>query len=495
MKKNIFYLIILSAAFILNACSKDFLEIDPRGTVFENNYYKTPAEAFAGLVAAYDPLGTETGTVYSNKLGPLNSAGDECYAGGGNSTDVPAWQVWNNYTLDPANGIQADFWKRNFTGVYRVNVLIPRLGGAGLDAATQARYTAECKFLRAYYYFDLVRLFGNVPLFTAPVSGDNLFTATQAKPAETYAQIEKDLNEAIPDLPEYVSSDENGRATKYAALALLGKVILFQNNESRMLEAAAIFEEVNTSSNYQLLANYGDIFKATNEYNAESIFEIAHTNKQMAGWGAWPNFEGNVYTQMIGARGYSGPTYMAGWGFNPIIKDFVDFMKNDPRYPHTILNIDSLKVAGVANYEAGYQNTGYFVAKYAPMAENYSTIGGDPVINYPGNVIEIRLADTYLMEAEALVRGGGDLTKAAYYLNKVRNRVGLPDAAATLDNIYRERRLELATEGHRWFDLVRTGKAAEVLKFKGFTANKNELLPIPLLELENTSLVQNPNYF
>ena len=169
-------------------------------------------------------------------------------------------------------------------------------------------------------------------------------------------------------------------------------------------------------------------------------------------------------------------------------------MKGDPRYQYTIVNIDSMKTAGLCTYEKGYQNTGYFVAKFAPLKEFYSTIGGDPVLNYPNDVMEIRLADTYLMEAEALVRGGGDMGKAQDYLDRVRARVGLPSVPATLDNIYLERRLELATEGHRWFDLVRTGKAATALASKGFKPNKNEILPIPLAELTNTKLVQNPGY-
>jgi hypothetical protein len=142
---------------------------------------------------------------------------------------------------------------------------------------------------------------------------------------------------------------------------------------------------------------------------------------------------------------------------------------------------------------SGYQNTGYFIQKYAPLKEFQATAA---VIrtDVPNDYIEIRLADTYLMEAEALVRAGGDLDKAAFYLNKVRARVGLPPIAATLENIYKERRLELATEGHRFFDLVRTGQAATALAFKGFTAGKNELLPIPLTEMANTKLVQNPKY-
>ncbi len=497
MKRYNKYLIALVAGgLFLNSCSKDFVEVKPRGTALEDNYYRNADEAFNGLVAAYDPLGTECGATYSNKLGPLNSASDDCYAGGGNSTDVPAWQAWNNYTVDPSVGIQADFWDRNFTGVYRANVLLSKLDGVPMDAALKARFIAESKFLRAYFYFDLVRLFKNVPLFISPVLPDDMFNVTQAKPEDVWAQIEKDLNDAIPDLPIAVPVGENGRVTQLAAIALLGKVILYQNNDSRMIEAADLFEQVNTSPNYELLSDYGQIFRADNKFNKESIFEIVHTAKGISGWDAWPNFEGNVYTQMVGPRAYVGNTYVAGWGFNPITPELISFMKDDPRYTQTVYNVDDLILTGEANsYEKGYQNTGYFAKKFAPLKEFYNLEQqGDPVLNYPNNVIEIRLADTYLMEAEALLRGSGSAAKAQYYLDQVRTRAGLPSIPATLDNIYNERRLELATEGHRWFDLVRSGKAGTALASKGYTVGKNEILPIPLAELANTKLIQNPKY-
>ena len=329
-------------------------------------------------------MGTECGVTYSNKIGPLNSASDDCYAGGGSSSDVPAWQVWNNFTIDPATGIQGDFWSRNFTGVYRANILLSKLDAVPMDATLKARFKAEAKFLRGYFYFDLVRLFKNVPLFTAPLGISEYFNALQASPEAVYAQIEKDLKDAIAVLPETVTGGENGRATKMAALALLGKVILFQNNEGRMQEAADLFEQVNTSSHYQLLADYGQIFRPDNKFNSESIFEIVHTAKAISGWGSWPNFEGNVYTQMCGPRAYTGPTYVAGWGFNPITPELVALMKNDPRYKYTIVNIDSLCKAVGTTYEKGYQNTGYFVAKFAPLKEFKDTIGGDPVLERRG---------------------------------------------------------------------------------------------------------------
>jgi starch-binding outer membrane protein, SusD/RagB family len=493
MKKYSIYLSFLTLITLaLASCSKDWLEVKPKGTSLEDNYYKTPEEAFAGLVAAYDPLGKQTDDGYGPKIGTLNAAGDECYAGGESSSDVPQMQAWSNYTLDPANGPQNTFWNRNFLGVYRANVILSKLPNVpDFDASTMALYTAEAKFLRAYYYFDLVREFKNVPLFAEPVSPADAGNVTQAAPEDVLAQIEKDLNEAIPDLPEVRPISESGRVTKMAAVALLGKVILWQNNESRMIEAANLFEQVNTSPDYHLLENYGDIFNPGNKYNAESIFEIVHTSTALQDWGAWGNFEGNIMTQMIGPRSYSGPTFKPGYGCDPIIKEFADFMMNDPRYAFTILDVASIPGS---NYLPGYQNSGYFMRKYAPEIAFYSTLPGEPVVNWPNNEIEIRLADTYLMEAEALVRGGGDANKAAYYLNAVRARVGLDPVAATLDNIYNERRLELATEGHRFFDLVRTGQAASVLAFKGFTSGKNEILPIPLDELYNTKLLQNPLY-
>ena len=168
-------------------------------------------------------------------------------------------------------------------------------------------------------------------------------------------------------------------------------------------------------------------------------------------------------------------------------------MKSDPRYKYTVVDIDSIVNAGTGrSYIAGYQNTGLFIKKFAPLAQYVSTTG-QAELNFPNDYIEIRLADTYLLEAEALVRSGTP-GKAQSYLDAVRKRVGLPSVPVTLDNIYNERKMELATEGHRWFDLVRTGKAASTLAFKGFVAGKHEVLPLPLKELNGTKLVQNPNY-
>lgn len=501
MKRTyIHYLAVAALALpLLSSCEKEFLEVDPRGTVLESNYYANPEQAFAGVVAAYDPMGWEAGGTYHN-IGAINAASDDAYAGGGGSSDMNTWQVWNNYTLDPAIGPQGEYWNRNFTGVSRSNTLLEKVQGGipGLDNVTTARYAAEAKFLRAYYYFELVRLFRNVPLFTASLSTDQIYNVEQVGPDQVYTQIEKDLAEAIPDLPMTVSAAaEGGRATQGTAKALLGKVYLYQQ---KWREAATQLADVNgtpggtSQYGYKLLNNFGDIFRPNNKYHSESILEIGHTTQANADWGSWPNFEGNVAVTMFGPRGYAGPTYVAGWGFNPLTLDLVNALKGDPRYKYTVANIDSLEQAGLATYEKGYQNTGYFVEKYAPKVEWKTTGGGEPLLNWPNNYIEIRLADTYLMEAEALVQGGGDAGRAAELLNAVRARVGLAAVPATLENIYKERRLELATEGHRWHDLIRTGRAASILAPFGFVAGKHEVLPIPQAELNNTKLVQNPEY-
>ncbi|WP_031267772.1 RagB/SusD family nutrient uptake outer membrane protein [Mucilaginibacter oryzae] len=478
------------------SCKKSFLELNPKGQFLESNYYSTPDEAFAAVIAAYDPLVTETGGIdntYSNPLGALNSASDDCYAGGGSSSDMPTWQAINNYTLTPALGPHNEFWAINFQGVNRTDVLLENLPKVpGLSADLLKRYTSEGKFLRAHYYFDLVRLFKNVPLILNTLNLTNVYDQPQATPEAVYAQIEADLKDAISGLPATVPATQGGRVTQGAAKALLGKVYLY---EKKWADAAAMLKDVNTNYGYSLLPNYGDIFSPKNKFNSESIFELVHSGSQSYTWDNWNQFKSNVYTQMIGPRSYTGPVYFSGgYGFNPVTTQLATALKGDPRYGYTVVNIDSLTKATNTSYSPSYQNTGYFIQKYAPVLANKVTTGTTE-LNWPNDYIEIRLADTYLMEAEADLNGGGDVSRAQTLLDAVRSRVGLPSKPATLQNIYDERRLELATEGHRWFDLVRWGQAPSVLAFKGFKAGVNEILPIPLNEtLNGTKLKQNPGY-
>jgi hypothetical protein len=337
-------------------------------------------------------------------------------------------------------------------------------------------------------------------LITKTLSADEIYKQTQATSSEVYAQIEKDLKDAVAavELPETVPSTELGRVTKGAAKAFLGKVILYQNNDAKMGEAATILEDVINSGIYKLEPKFEDIFKQDREWGQESIFEINYSGNQSGGWENFINqTEGNYNTQFFGIRDFVGSTYAPGWGFCPVSTELVDAMKNDPRFKHTVIDGKALKATG-ASYAASFQNTDYFIKKYAPLQTNKAQ-SGEPALNWNNNVREIRLADVYLMAAEAIVRSNGDAVKARGFLNKVRSRVGLqPYTFQTgnvlLDLIYTERRFELATEGHRFFDLVRSGKASDNLK--GFVKGKSELLPIPQNEIDIAigNLRQNPNY-
>jgi len=519
MKHNKLFsgLIVMLSAVVITSCSNSFLNVTPKGESLESNYYSNPSEAYAGLVAAYSALNTETNNSYCDPLGPENSASDDCYAGGGGPSDMSQWQAMNNMTqLTPAN-MPIDMWTNNFIGVKQCNLILSKINGVpGLSDQDKARYTAEAQFLRAHYYFNLVVWFGNVPLFTTPQTADQMYSAVQATPAQVYAQIEKDLTEAIPNLPVTVPAAENGRATQGAAEALLGKVYLY---EKKWSNAAQELADVNGTTpggtsrfGYHLLANYGDIFNPNNKFNAESIFEIEKTGSQNYDWWAWGQMKSNVYSLMTGPRGYTrtgsnstAPNLLSGWSFNPVTPDLVHAMVQngvyDPRYKYTIINLDSLVNAGQCSYSKDqcYAATGYFMAKWAPYLAYTSTVGNQ-VLNFKQDIIEIRLADTYLMEAEALVMSNTNIPRAQALLDAVRARVGLPSVPVNMAAIKNERRLELATEGVRYFDLVRWGDAPSVLNHmangfsKNFVAGKNEVLPIPLQELTNTKLVQNTGY-
>lgn len=501
-RENFKYILIFVFALTAASCGKDYLTVDPKGTQLEENYYQNADEALAGLIAVYDQIGG-TSNGYINKFTANLSASDNHFAGGGNATDVNNLQVWSNYTLDPATGPQGELWDRGFSGIFRANVLISKLPGIPMEESLRTRYMAEVKFLRAYFYFDLVRWFRNIPLFENPLSGDQIYDVVQADPSDVYNLIKQDLISAIEGLPNTVPAvTEGGRATVGAAKALLGKVYL-QLGEYNM--AAQQLEAVNgtpggtSQYGYSLLSNFADLWVIANKQNSETVFSINATGK--ANWGNWGCIacaEGNWLCTMSGPRNYNrvdttAPDYFSGWSFFVITPDLETVMNGDPRYNSTIVNIQALEDAGSVSYEKGFMNTGYFLEKFLPMQSDVNT-GGVDFGNFDQNMYDIRLADTYLLEAEALVMANSNISRAQALLDAVRDRVGLPSVPVTMDAIKLERRLELVGEGHRWFDLVRWGDAATALAFKGFVQGKHEVLPIPLLELENTKLLQNKEY-
>src|SRR4030095_4222041 len=432
---------------LLGSCKKEFIDIEPKGQFLTQNYYSNRSEAYSGLVAAYDVMRKNAGG-FENMITMMNAGSDDNYAGGGGATDGAGIQGFSNYTLNP-NIIPRSFWSDHYQGIFRTNILLQKLTGVPMDAAAKDRFAAEAKALRATYYFNLVRMFKNVPLILDPLSTSDIYNITQAAPGAVYAQIEKDLNEAIAKLPSsVVLSTEAGRFTKGAAQAMLGKVYLYDNKKT---EAAAMLAQVNGTpgqpSQYgnRLLTNFSDLWVFTNKFNAESILEAVHTNQSNADWGFWGSSadEGNSAAQMVGPRSYQkvGPNapdiYPSGWSFNVWTQDFYDLIKNDPRFAATVLDVKALAAAGECRYIEGYQNTGYFLRKLIPMRSDIRTGGGAVELNFQQNDYIIRLADTYLLEAEAL---GGTGARAQALLDAVRARVGLPSVPVTLDAIKTERR-------------------------------------------------------
>ena len=268
---------------LVNACGEDFITEDPKGSFLEDNYYKNEDQAYSGLVAAYDVMRKQSGG-FENMIAMLNAGSDDFYAGGGGATDGTGIQSFSNYTIAPST-IPTSFWNDFFAGIFRANVLLVKLPDVPMDQAKKARFAAECKVLRAYYYFELVRTFKNLPLITQPVTQADYFTIPQVPSTDIYAQIEKDLNEALVDLPPTLQlATEAGRFSKGAAQALLGKVLLY---EGKNQEAAAQLEQVNgipggtSQYGYHLLANFADLWSPSNKFNAESIIEKLKAGKDI----------------------------------------------------------------------------------------------------------------------------------------------------------------------------------------------------------------------
>lgn len=495
-------LLLTVTMFLAGSCGKKFVTIQPEGQFLSQNYYANADQAYGALVGVYDVLRKNSGG-FENMITMMNAGSDDNFAGGGGATDGAGIQGFSNFTIN-ANIMPGSFWNDHYQGIFRANVLLSRLPAIPMDAAQKTRFAAESKALRAIFYFNLVRLFKNVPLLLEPLTTANMYDAEQAAPAEVYAQIEKDLTEAIADLPaNIVVASEGGRLNKGAAQAMLGKVLLY---EGKGALAAAQLAQVNGTTPGQpnqygnrLLTSFADLWVFTNKFNAEAVLACMHTNQANSDWGFWGSGadEGNSVNQMVGPRSYSrpagspAPDIPSGWSFNVFTQEFYDIIKTDPRFGATVFDMKAYKAANQADYIEGYMNTGYFLNKFIPRRSDIRPGGGALELNFQQNSYIIRLADCYLMEAEAL---GGTGTRAQQLLDAVRARVGLGSVPVSMAAIKAERRLELAGEGHRFFDLVRWGDAPAALGPRGFTANKNEIFPIPTRELQGTRLEQNPNY-
>ena len=488
--KKILFTVILTISALTFSCTDDFVKISPEYSIDSENYFNSEEDYYNALVAAYDMLQSTYANVIVGEF-----ASDNTLCGGESATDVIGWQQIDDMIHTPVNSNLRDIWNWMFAGVQRTNYFMEFKDN--IDFAEKEEMIGEIRFLRAYYYFELVKWFGPVPLKIDErfKLGDET-SIPRASVAEVYAQIESDLQQAIPVLKE--TPAQIGRVTKGAAQALLGKAYLYQEKFS---EAASVLDEVITSGNYYLVDDYNSIFENAGENGPESVFEVQYTEVEGAGFGCLQCSEGNVAVGFSGVRQYDGPLFTSGFSFNVPTQEAVDqFEPGDLRKDVTILDIEAWATETGASYTTGYEHTGYFNRKYLPRKRRPEA-QSDLNLTNPNNYRAIRFSDVLLMAAEAYNRGGISDTKAQEYLNIVRARAfGDNNHAVTLngdaltDAIFHERRVELMGEGHHFFDLVRTGRAAD--EIDGFVAGKNEVFPIPLEEIEfsNGNWTQNPNY-
>ena len=499
MKKYIFTTLaaITFLSTLTTSCSDEFVDPAPAYSIDSENYFNSKTDYDNALIAAYDLLQSSYVNVLLGEI-----ASDNTLCGGESPTDVIGFQQIDDMIHTPVNSNLRDIWNWMFAGVQRANYILEFQNKTDFEGKTQL--IAETHFLRAYYQFELVKWFGGIPM-----KGDARFkigdekTIPRSSVEEVYTSIEADLIFAAANLSP--TAAQKGRVTKGAAQALLGKAYLYQN---KFTQAAATFESLISTSPYSLQTDYNALFELDGENGTESVFEVQYTDVEGAGFGCLQCSEGNVAVGFSGIRNYDGPQFTSGFSFNIPTQESADaFEVGDKRKDVAILDINAWALAN-ANYDngngikfgKGNEDTGFFNRKYLPRKRS-SNAQGDLNLTNPNNYRAIRYADVLLMAAEAYNRGGIDDGKARGYLNQVRRRAFgdnnhdiSASGAALTDFILAERRLELFGEGHRFFDLVRTGKAVGTIP--GFKANKNELLPLPIEEIQfaNGNWQQNPGY-
>ncbi|MFS4469956.1 RagB/SusD family nutrient uptake outer membrane protein [Chryseobacterium sp. T20] len=467
MKKIFFTIFSLSVMF---SCSSDLLDVNPEAQKVSSQFYTNSSEIEQGIISVYGALQyTGQYQLAMPALGELPS--DNTY------DEVPANDAFTYgeldfFTIQPNNSLIASAWKDNYVGIQQSNIILTRIGKIPdmTDTLKNTRI-GEMKFLRALMYFNLVRIFGDVPLVLKETTNVNDYFGQPRTPvAEVYTAIEKDLKDAIDLLP--TATMQKGRITKGAALGILGKVLLTQN---KFAESLTYLNQIE-SLGYQLLPDVTKIFDVTNKNNAEIIFDVQFTS------GLNGNSEGSSAFQMFspsgsvsGAKGHNLPTK----------------------------EVYNLYSAGDTRRSAyiGLTSNGIPFSKKLVKTSNTIADGGS-------NFVVLRLADVFLMMAECFTQQN-DFTNANLYLNKIKTRAGIASVNlstkdALLNEIDRERRLEFVGEGHRWFDLLRTGKAISVMTAHfsnnpGYSTAQIKpyhlLMPVPQGQINtDPAIKQNPGY-
>jgi hypothetical protein len=484
--KKLSYL--LPLFFLATACNS-VLDRAPQESYTLDNYFLDAEQATQSVNAIYSQLRDWETHVFSF-IGMTDIVSDDSNKGS-TPNDAFFLQEVDDFTHTATNVAPASVWKGYYVGIFRANLAIDRIPTVPeMDENLRMRLIGEAKFLRAHFYFNLVRWFGDLPLLTEPFPSD--FSIERSPKSLVYEQIISDLNDASDVLPTrtgYASTDV-GRATQGAAKAMLAKVYLTMENWP---EAERLALEVINSGQYSLYNSYAKLFRREGENSVESIFEVQAAAYETGGGGT-------QYNEVQGVRGDPN----LGWGFNTPSNDLLAaYESGDPRRDATILFVGEVLPDGSGIVQ---DNVNIIGERYNQKAWVPEHTGGNG--NGPGNIRILRYADVLLIAAEALNENGKTAT-ALTYINQVRTRargtspsvlpdLTLTDPAELRAAIWRERRVELALEQHRWFDLVRQKRAATVMQSvgKNFIVNQHELFPIPQgeIDLSQGALVQNPGY-
>lgn len=477
-------------------CGEDFLTLSPLDTVNTENFYKTADDAVAAINAAYQPL-------QRPKLHNMRMWTTDIIAG---NSEVGANPVEANdgiETKDMARFITTadnqgvlDLYRGPAPGILYCNIVLEKVPGIDMDEALKNRILGEAKFLRAYYYFILVRFFGDVPLILKPqVPGDDL-RPTRTPKDQVYAQIIKDLTEAIDQLPprESYGPADFGRASRGAAAGMLAKVYLTLGQWQKTVEMCDLV----ASLGYDLNADYADNFRPETENSIESLFEVQYVSPTNNFWD--DANQASWTTNFMAPR--DSPLTAVGWGWNQPTQEFVDaYEPGDKRKDVTVFYEGCPPFDGKEYKASMSYATGYGVRKFVLPASYVPTGSSGSPLNWP----VLRYADVLLMKAEAL-NELGQTAAAEVPLNKVRARAGLDPIQSGLDKlafrgkVLHERRMELAFEGHRWFDLIRIDDGNYGLQFlhsigRTNASKKHLLFPIPQAEIDvNPNLIQNTGY-
>jgi hypothetical protein len=482
--KKIFCVILLMTSIVISSCDKEFIEILPVSTVTIDVLYKTDkdfADALVGIYTLYDGI-YDGNYEYISEL-----CGDDMEHQW--ATESIAVRL-DYFTYNNDEDLVTSYWRNHYQVINRANLLLSKIEKADPAVVTKKdRYIAEAKFLRALAYFNLVRAFGDVPIILTPITFEESYKAARESVDKVYSDvIYKDLIDAESNLPVKYTGSDVGRATQGAAKSILGKAYLTQKD---FVNAETKLKEV-TTMGYSLLPNFNDLWTYTNEHNSEYIFDIEYESG--AGYGS--NLTNTHMPQEATLQAFY--KIAGGGGSDLCPSDSILSLKNE-----LFVTGDKRKERSAAN---GHTNaagvwvplpvTGLrrsFTMKYTVAVPS----GGDS----PANFKVVRYADVLLMLAEAL-NENNKTTEALTYLNMVRARAGVAQytglaKTTARTKIWNERRLELCFEGHRWFDLLRTGQAFEVMGKFGMKSYMT-LFPIPLKEIQVVNnkdiLWQNPGW-